>query len=322
MDLARYLSLTEVNRLILLLCTALVINLVNPFFLSADNIGLIFVWGSFYSIMVIGEMLYLLVGAVDLSAGGVICLSNVLAAVLILWYKLEVWQAVLAVLIIGFAIGLATGFFGVFFSPPFKFILPTFIFTLMSSFVLVGAMRVLTRAFPVYGLPDSYSAIAHSMLGPVPIAAVYMLTILVILTYVAYYRPLGRHIYATGLNDDVARRVGVNVVRTRLIALSVGSALQAFAGILIGSYLAEGSVLIGPDYLLSVLAGAFIGGVSLAGGEGTPFGAILGGFIVYLIENIIVTLAISPYLYEVVMGLSLLFFVMFDFIQKRRGVGR
>lgn len=321
MDLVELVSITEVNRFLLLVCTSVIINLVNPFFLSADNIGLILVWGSFYSIMVIGEMLYLLVGAIDLSSGGVVCLSNVLTAILILWYKFEIWEAVLIVLMLGFAIGLATGLFCVYFSPPFKLIVPSFIFTLMSSFVLVGAMEIITRSFPVWPLPDSYSVISHTMVGSVPIGAIYMVAILAILTYVAYYRPLGRHIYATGLNDEVARRVGVNVRRTRLIALSFGSALQAFVGVLIGSYLAEGSVLIGPSYLLPVLAGAFIGGVSLMGGEGSPFGAVLGGFIVYMIENIIVTLAVGAFWEEVVVGLSLLFFVVFDFIQKRRGLG-
>ena len=96
--------------------------------------------------------------------------------------------------------------------------------------------------------------------------------------------------------------------------------IQAFVGIIIGAYLSVGSVLIGPSYLLPILAGAFIGGISLAGGEGSPFGAVLGGFVVYLIENIIVVLAVSAFWKEVATGLFLFFFVLFDFYQKRQRV--
>jgi len=272
--------------------------------------------------MVIGEMLYLIPGGFDLSFGGVICISNVLAAILILWYGFEIWLAVLIVLILGFAIGLTTALFSNYFSPPFRFMLPVFIFTLMLNFVLTGVARVVTRAFPIYGLPNSYSLIAKTTLGSIPIVFVYMLIVLSVLVYFFYFRTIGWRIFATGLNDEVARKVGVNVKKVRLIACSFGSLLQAFSGIIVGSYLAEGSVLIGPPYLLPIIAGAFIGGVSLAGGKGSPFGAILGGVTVYLIENIIVVLAVSAFWKEIVTGLFLLSFVIFDFYnQKRRSVG-
>ena len=312
------LSITEVNRFILILVISFVIYLINPFFYTAANLILIVVWGSIYSLMVLGQMLYLLTGGIDLSLGGVICISNVLVAVLILWWGFPIWLAVLIVLIVGAAIGFLTGLFATTFSPPFRFILPVFIFTLMLSFVLTGFARIITRAFPIYGFPASYSLIAKAKLGPIPIVSVYLLVILVVLVYFFYFRPMGWHIFATGLDDEVARKVGINVKKVRIIAFTIGSLLQAFVGIILSSYLAVGSVLIGPAYLLPILAGAFIGGISLAGGEGSPFGAILGGFTVYLIENIIVTLAISAFWKEVATGLFLFFFVLFDFYRKRR----
>jgi ribose transport system permease protein len=268
--------------------------------------------------MVLGEMLYLIPAGLDLSFGGVICISNVLAAILVLWYGFPIWLAVSIVLLLGFAIGLATGLFGTYFSPPFRFILPVFIFTLMLQFVLTGIARIVTRAFPVYGLPDSYALIAKATLGPIPIVFIYLLIALAVLVYFFYFKPIGWQIFATGLNDGVARKVGINVKKVRMIACGCGSLLQAFAGVIVGSYLSVGSVLIGPPYLLPTLAGAFIGGVSLAGGEGSPFGAILGGFTVYLIENIIVVLAISAFWREVVTGIFLFSFVLFDFYHRRR----
>jgi len=319
-SLKKYLSITEVNRSILLLFLSFSIFIINPFFYTPANLRLIVVWGSIFSLMVLGEMLYLIPAGIDLSFGGVICISNVLAAMLILRYSFEIWLAVLIVLITGFVIGLITGLFGTYFSPPFRFMLPVFIFTLMLNFVLTGVARIITRAFPIYGFPASYSLIAKATLGPIPIVTIYLLIVLAVLVYFFYFRPIGWQFFATGLNDGVARKVGINVRKVRIIACCCGSLLQAFAGIIVGSYLAVGSVLIGPPYLLPILAGAFIGGISLAGGEGSPFGAILGGFSVYLIENIIVILAISAFWKEVAIGCFLLFFVIFDFYRRRKAV--
>jgi ribose/xylose/arabinose/galactoside ABC-type transport system permease subunit len=312
------LSITEVNRTLLLLLITLAIYIVNPFFYTAANLRLIMIWGSIFSLMVLGQMLYLIAGGMDLAFGGVICIANVLAAILIKNYHVNTWLAVIAVLGVGLLLGLATGLFSNYFSPPFRWILPVFIFTLMLSFVLTGIARVVTRAFPVYGLGAAYSSIARPMIGPIPIVFIYLIVVLGIFVFFFYLRPFGWRLYAVGLDDVVAKKAGVLVHRIRLIACAAGSLIQAFSGILVGSYLDVGSVQIGPPYLLNIIAGAFIGGISLAGGEGSPFGAVLGGFTVYLIENIIVILAISAFWKEVVIGLFLLFFVVFEFYRRRR----
>ena len=314
----RALSITEINRTLLLLLITVAIYIVNPFFYTAANLRLIMIWGSIFSLMVLGQMLYLIAGGMDLAFGGVICIANILAAILMKTYHVNTWLAVIAVLALGLLIGLATGVFSNYFSPPFRWILPVFIFTLMLSFVLTGIGRIVTQAFPVYGLGPAYSAIARTMIGPIPIVFVYLIVVLGIFLFFFYLRPFGWRLYAVGLDDVGAKKAGVLVHRIRLIACGAGSLVQAFSAILIGSYLDVGSVQIGPPYLLNIIAGAFIGGISLAGGEGSPFGAVLGGFTVYLIENIIVILAISAFWKEVVIGLFLLFFVVFEFYRRRR----
>ena len=101
------------------------------------------------------------------------------------------------------------------------------------------------------------------------------------------------------------------------IAFSAGSALAAFSGVLMGSIMGTGSHLTGPGELLPILAGSFIGGISLLGGEGSPIGAILGGFMIYAIENIIVTLNISPFWKDVITGIILVVFVSYDFLRRK-----
>jgi ribose transport system permease protein len=319
--LKKTLSITEVNRTLLLIIISLVIFAINPFFYTLANLRLVVIWGSIYSLMALGQMLYLIPGGMDLSFGGVICISNVMAALLIKWAHLNTWLAVAAVLALGALIGLSTGLFSNFFSPPFRFILPVFIFTIMLSFVLTGIARIVTGAFPIYDLGFAYDHIAKSTVGPIPIVFVYLLVVLLIFVFFFYLRPFGWRLYSVGLDDVVSKKAGINVHRVRLLACMFGALIQAFVGILVGSYLDEGSVLIGPPYLLYIIAGAFIGGISLAGGEGSPFGAILGGFTVYMIQDVIVILAVSAFWQEVVIGLFLLFFVVFEFLRRRRAAG-
>ena len=308
---------TEANRAIMLVAIFVLTYALNPFFFSQENIELLLKWGAIYSIAVMGVMLYLLVGGMDLSCGGVICITNILAAILMKNFGVDPWFSIIAAIAIGALIGLSSAAFGNFFSPPLPFSLPVFIYTLMLHFAFVGLGKLLTGALPIYGLPRSYMLLSTTMIGPVPITFVYMLIILAILLFFLYRRPIGRHIYATGLNDDVARKMGINTKKVRYVAFSTGSALVAFSGVLMGSIMGTGSHLTGPGELLPILAGAFIGGISLLGGEGSPIGAILGGFMIYAIENIIVTLGISPFWKEIVTGIILVAFVGYDFLRRK-----
>ena len=94
-SLKRALSITEVNRTLLLLLITLVIYIVNPFFYTAANLRLIMIWGSIFSLMVLGQMLYLIPGGMDLAFGGVICIVNILAAILIKNFHVNTWLAVI-----------------------------------------------------------------------------------------------------------------------------------------------------------------------------------------------------------------------------------
>jgi len=315
--LSSILSTTEVNRAVMLIAIFILTYILNPFFFSQANVELLLKWGAIYSIAIMGVMLYFLVGGIDLSCGGVICIANVLAAILMRDFGVSPWFSIVIAVIVGAIIGLSSAAFANLFSPPLPFSLPVFIYTLMLHFVLTGLGKILTGALPIYGLPKSYMLLSTTALGPVPITLVYMLIIFAVLFFFLYLRPIGRHIYAVGLNDDVARKMGVNVKKVRYIAFSAGSALIAFTGILMGSMMGTGSHLTGPGELLPILAGAFIGGISLLGGEGSPMGAILGGFMIYAIENIIVTLNIQPFWKDVVTGIILVAFVSYDFLRRR-----
>jgi D-xylose transport system permease protein len=122
--------------------------------------------------------------------------------------------------------------------------------------------------------------------GGVPWVVLVVLGLLAVTNLVLTRTRFGRYIYAVGGNAEAARRAGVSLGRIRVTAFALCGLFAGVAGILYASEL--GSIsnnFQGGQYVLYSVAGAVIGGVSLFGGRGRIFGAVLGGFVVAVIYN-------------------------------------
>ena len=138
----------------------------------------------------------------------------------------------------------------------------------------------------VYQLNQERGLSATNSTKGVPIVAPLILVILIAGTFLLSRTAFGRHIYAVGGNAEAARRAGINVKRVRTIAFVLCSALAAVAGMLFASRMNSISPSTGgSSTLLYAVGAAVIGGVSLFGGKGRMRDAILGGFVVAVIDN-------------------------------------
>jgi D-xylose transport system permease protein len=120
----------------------------------------------------------------------------------------------------------------------------------------------------------------------VPWVVLVVLGLLGIMSVLLSRTKFGRYAYAVGGNAEAARRAGVSLSRIRVTAFALCGFMGGIAGILYASEL--GSIsnnFQGGEYVLYSVAGAVIGGVSLFGGRGKMFGAVLGGFVVAVIYN-------------------------------------
>jgi D-xylose transport system permease protein len=120
----------------------------------------------------------------------------------------------------------------------------------------------------------------------VPWVVLVVLGLVVLTTVLLTRTKFGRYMYAVGGNAEAARRAGVSLARIRVTAFALCGLFAGVAGILYASEL--GSIsndFEGGQYVLYSVAGAVIGGVSLFGGRGRMFGAVLGGFVVAVIYN-------------------------------------
>jgi D-xylose transport system permease protein len=122
--------------------------------------------------------------------------------------------------------------------------------------------------------------------GGVPLALVLTLGAVGAVATVLRHTASGRHVYAIGSNPEAPRRAGVRVKTIRILGFASAGVFASFAGVAYLSYNQGASTTTGTGpLLLEAIGAAVIGGVSLYGGRGTPWGALFGAIVLGGISN-------------------------------------
>jgi D-xylose transport system permease protein len=172
------------------------------------------------------------------------------------------------------------------------------------------------------GAPIAAIVVAVSILNAdrgVPLSALIVVLLAVFFHHVAQRTTFGRHIYAVGGDAEAARRAGIGVAKIRTSVFALAGALAAAGGILAASrLLAVNQSSGGGDLLLLAIAGPVIAGVSLFGGRGSVWGALLGALVIGSISNGMDLLALQSSVKFMVTGGVLLVAVSLDAIARKR----
>lgn len=154
----------------------------------------------------------------------------------------------------------------------------------------------------------------------IPIAAVVVITLMIACTLLLSKTTWGRHLYATGGNEEAARRAGIDVVHMKVTAFILCSAFGAFGVIMLVSFQSSASLdLGGGNTLLFSVAAAVIGGTSLFGGRGKPRDAVIGALVIVIIPNgLLLRPSLDPQWQQVATGVVLLLAAAVDAISRRR----
>jgi D-xylose transport system permease protein len=159
----------------------------------------------------------------------------------------------------------------------------------------------------------------------VPVSLLILVGTVVLFAFITTRLPYGRHIYAVGGNAEAARRAGIAVPWIRTSVFVLASTLAAAGGILLAArLLAVNQSSGGSDLLLNAIAGPVIAGVSLFGGRGSVWAALLGALVIQSISNGMDLLGLESPVKFIVTGGVLIGAVMLDAISRgrRRAVGR
>ena len=158
----------------------------------------------------------------------------------------------------------------------------------------------------------------------VPLAALIVVVLMVVFTFITERTRYGRHIFAVGGNAEAARRAGIRVNRIRISVFMLASTLAAAGGILAASRLLSVNQQSGSgDVLLLAIAGPVIAGTSLFGGRGYVWSAMLGAIVIGSISNGMDLLGLESDVKFMITGAVLLAAVTIDAATSlRRGTTR
>jgi inositol transport system permease protein len=294
----------------------ILLSFLNENFLTLNNIIIVARQVSINGILAIGVTYVLLTGGVDLSLGSLVALSGVVSAFVARSAEIPVFFAVLT----GVFVGACCGFFNGFVVSKGK--VAPFIVTLGMMTIARGLALVISGGKPVSGLKESFLTISGgSFLGipnPVLIMSAAGIFSFVFLRYTKY----GRYIYAIGSNEATAYVCGVNVVGVKLFAYTICGAFAGLAGVVLASRITTGQPNAGIAYELDAIAAAVIGGTSLSGGVGGIGGAILGAFLMGIINNGLDLLNVSSYYQQIIKGFIIICAVWSDTMARRRESGK
>jgi len=128
---------------------------------------------------------------------------------------------------------------------------------------------------------------------------------------------LGRNMYATGGNQEVAHLVGINTNAYKIGAFIVVGALSAIAGMFVMADLASGTTSIGSGWELAVIAGVVVGGVSLFGGAGTMAGGLIGILLLQAVQSGLVVIGVNSNWQQIAVGTIMVLAVGLDILRRR-----
>ncbi len=129
---------------------------------------------------------------------------------------------------------------------------------------------------------------------------------------------IGRYIYAIGGNEEASRLSGINVRRVKMFVYVFSGLMAALGGIILTSRLASGQPNAGQSYELYAIAASVVGGTSLAGGEGTIPGTLIGALIIGVLYNGMNLAGVESYSQNVIIGAIILGAVLLDRMKKRK----
>lgn len=189
-----------------------------------------------------------------------------------------------------------------------------FIVAKVAAFLVFGGVAV-------YILNQPRSLVAANPIQGVPIVVPIVLFLIFLGTFVLTRTTFGRYIYAVGGNPEAARRAGINVAQIRIYAFMIASTLATIGGLLHVSRIGAVEASAGRTVVLSAVAAAVVGGVSLFGGKGKLLNAAIGAVVISIIDNGLGLLGFPAGISYIVTGSVLALAATVDALARKRAPG-
>ena len=254
----------------------------------------------------------LLLGDIDLSVGGNVCLSATLLGIV---YNAtnNIWLGILAALVTGTICGALNGLIMTKFTE-----LAPMIVTLATNIVYRGLSERILGDGATAGMSkvEWFSKLYYGRIGVVPYMFIIFCVLAVIFGLVMHKTIFGRQMFAIGENKRAAAYAGVKVEKVRMIVFTLTGLVCGFASVFYCANLGSVKSNVAEFFELEAISMCVLGGISTAGGKGTMVGAVIAIFIVGLLRYGLGLVNLSGQTIRIILGALLIVVVLYPTIQE------
>jgi ribose/xylose/arabinose/galactoside ABC-type transport system permease subunit len=165
-----------------------------------------------------------------------------------------------------------------------------------SIIITIGMLSIFEVIAWVYGKKrfisvssnNPFLEIGKGFIYKIPIPVIIFI-ILAIVSYIILSKTtVGKYVYATGADDEIAWVVGIKTKKVRLLTFIISGVFCSIAGIILASRMGGSQAFTGSFYLFDAITAVILGGASLSGGKGSIGKTIAGVLVVGILANILV----------------------------------
>ena len=306
------------REILLFLAILLVLVLVTarfPRFAQPGNLLTIFNDTSILMMLALGQMAVILTRSIDLSMAANLALSGMLVAMTNAAFPMIPVPLLMAMAVLtGAGLGAFNGIL------VWKLDIPPIVVTLGTLTIFRGLVFVASGGAWVNAaqMSPDFIGLQRAVVLGLPVLSWIGIVVAVLFFILMTRIPLGRAIYAIGVNPTASVYTGINVGRTRFLAFVIAGAVSGLAGYLWVSRYVIASVEVASGYELTIIAACVIGGVSIAGGIGTVPGVVLGAIFLGVVNNALPVIGVSPFWQMAISGAAILLAVVLNARGERR----
>ncbi|HBT0302457.1 TPA: autoinducer 2 ABC transporter permease LsrC [Klebsiella pneumoniae] len=295
----------ELSAFFAIVALFVVLVALNPAYFSLQTLAMIFASSQILCLLALGATLVMLTRNIDVSVGSTVGLCAIAVGV-----ALNNGYGLATAIAFALAIGALAGAFNGLLVVGLR--IPAIVATLGTLGLYRGVMLLWTGGKWIEGLPDSLKSLSEpAFIGVSPLGWL-VLALLLAGGWLLSRTAFGRDFYAVGDNLAAARRLGVAVNRTRMLAFTLNGMLAACAGIVFAAQIGFVPNQTGSGLEMKAIAACVLGGISLLGGTGTLLGAFLGAFFLTQIDTVLVLFRLPAWWNDFIAGLVLLGVLVLD----------
>ena len=311
----RLLKNREIFLFLAILLVLVLVTLRFPRFAQPGNLLTIFNDSSILMMLALGQMAVILTRSIDLSMASNLALTGMIVAMTNAAFPgIPIPLLIVMCVLVGGVLGAFNGIL------VWKLEIPPIVVTLGTLTIFRGLVFVISGGAWVNAaqMSPDFVGLQRTIFLGLPLLSWFAIVTALLFYLLMTRTPLGRALYAIGVNPTASVYTGIDVGRTKFYAFVIAGAVAGLCGYLWISRYVIASVEVASGYELTIIAACVIGGVSIAGGIGSVAGVLMGAIFLAVINNALPVINISPFWQMAISGTAILLAVVLNARGERR----